>query len=63
MTGNHKRSVDKSLKARSSSQSKQLAASDKRTGQALIEVCQASPQRNFEIAPPRSPAPVRNVDL
>ena len=34
-----------------------------RTGQALIEAIQLSPQRSTNIAPPRSPMRVRDVDL
>lgn len=33
------------------------------TGQALIDVMQSSPCRDVEIAPPRMPLPVRNVEL
>lgn len=33
------------------------------TGQALIDMLQASPHRDVEIAPPRGPAPVRDVIL
>lgn len=33
------------------------------TGQALIDVLQASPHRDVEIAPPRASALVRDVDL
>lgn len=33
------------------------------TGQALIDLLQASPHRDVEIAPPRAPSPVRDVDL
>lgn len=34
---------------------------DEMTGQTLIDTLQASPHRDVEIAPPRAPAPVRNV--
>ena len=34
-----------------------------RTGQALIEAIQLSPQRSTNIEPPRSPMRVRDVDL
>ena len=33
------------------------------TGQALIDMLQASPHRDVEIAPPRTPVPVRDVNL
>jgi prevent-host-death family protein len=33
------------------------------TGQALIDMLQASPHRDVEIAPPRAPVPVRDVNL
>jgi prevent-host-death family protein len=33
------------------------------SGQALIDALQASPHRDLEIEPERSPAPVREVDL
>ena len=32
------------------------------TGQALIEMLQASPHRDVEIAPPRAPTPVRDIN-
>lgn len=34
-----------------------------RTGQLLIDALQASPHREFELAPRRSPMPVRTVKL
>jgi len=34
-----------------------------KTGQALIDALQASPYRDVELAPLRSPMPVRNVSL
>ena len=33
------------------------------TGQALIDALQESPRRDAEIAPPRAPMPVREIDL
>lgn len=33
------------------------------TGQALIDALQASPHRDIDIAPPRAPMPVRDVNL
>ena len=33
------------------------------TGQALIDAVQESPQRDTDIAPPRAPMPVREIDL
>ena len=33
------------------------------TGQALIDMLQASPHRDVEIAPPRATAPVRDINL
>ncbi len=33
------------------------------TGQALIEALQRSPYRDIDLAPPRGPMPVRDVDL
>jgi prevent-host-death family protein len=33
------------------------------TGQALIDALQASPHRDFDIAPKRGPMPVRDVNL
>lgn len=34
-----------------------------RTGQALIDAIQASPHRDMDIQPPRTPMPVRDVSL
>lgn len=34
-----------------------------RTGQALVDALQASPDRDVELAPARAPMPVRDVDL
>jgi hypothetical protein len=34
-----------------------------RTGAALVEAMQASPHKEFEIAPTRTRAPVRGVEL
>ena len=33
------------------------------TGQALVDAAQASPYRETELAPPRAPMPVREVEL
>ncbi len=45
---------------------KDLAGSykhSKRSGQALIDAFRASPHRDIDIAPPRAPMPVRDIDL